>query len=60
MDVSSITPEAVFAQSMGMTATSFGIGVEKKALDMAAQQGAQLAQLIDSTGGVGQNINTYA
>lgn len=58
--MSSITPEAVFAQSMGMTASAFGVGVEKKALDMAAQQGAQLAQLIDSAGGLGQNVNTYA
>jgi hypothetical protein len=60
LDVSSITPQAVLAQSAGLTASAFSIGVERKALDMAAQQGAQLAQLMDSTGGVGQNINTYA
>jgi hypothetical protein len=60
VDLSSITPEAVFAQQTALTASAFGTGVEKKVLAMAQTDGANLVRLIDSAGGVGQNISTYA
>ena len=60
MDLTSITPEAVFAQSMAMTASAMGMGVEKKVLSLAQVEGADLAQMIDSSGGVGQTVSTYA
>ena len=48
------------AQSMAMTASAMGVGVEKKVLDLAQVEGADLARMIDSSGGVGQSISTYA
>jgi hypothetical protein len=60
LDLASISPEAVFAQGMALTGSAFAIGVERKVLDQAQTDGANLVRLIDSAGGLGNNVNTHA
>ncbi len=43
-----------------MAGSAFGIQVMRKTLDMAATEGADLVKLMQSAGGIGQNINTTA
>ena len=43
-----------------LTGSAIGISVEKKVLEQAQTDGSNLARLIDSAGGLGGNINTYA
>lgn len=57
MDISpatAVTMDSVRAQNEMATR------VLKKALDLNAQQGADLAQMVAQAGGVGQKIDTYA
>ena len=60
MDLSALTPETIVAQQAAMTGSAFGIGVARKVLDMAQVEGADLAQLIASSGSVGRNLNVTA
>lgn len=53
-----ISPAAVYVDRLAQTQGEFATGVLKKVLDQNAQQGAQLAQLVASAGGVGQNVDT--
>jgi len=43
-----------------LTGSAFGMGVEKKVIEQAQTDGANLARLIDSAGGLGGTINTQA
>ena len=60
MDPLSITPESILAQSSAVTASAMGVGMEKKVIDQARIDGANLVELIASSGGIGRNVNTYA
>jgi hypothetical protein len=60
MDIASVTPESISAQQSAATADQYSIRVARKVLDLAAEDGRMLAQMIDSSAGVGQNINTHA
>lgn len=55
-----ISPAAVYADRLAQTQGEFATAVLKKVLDQGKDQGAQLAQLVASAGGVGQNLDTQA
>lgn len=55
-----ISPASVTAERTAQTQGEFATKVVKKVLDLSAQQGAQLAQLVAQAGGVGQNLDTRA
>lgn len=56
MDVSAVASSSA-SQSTG---ADYGMAVTRKVLDIAAQQGAQLAQMVAQASGVGQNVDTKA
>ena len=60
MDLASITPASVSAQQGAATASQYSTRITRKVLDLAVEEGRLLDQMIDSSGGVGQNINTQA
>ena len=57
MDVS---PAGAIAQSQMLLQGGVAMGVLRKALDIQAQLGADLAKLLDQQAGVGQRIDTTA
>ena len=57
MDVS---PTGAIAQSQMLLQSGVAMGVLRKALDIQAQLGADLAKLLDQQAGVGQRIDTTA
>jgi len=56
----SLSVESIIGQQAALTRSALGMGVVRKVLDMAQAEGADLARLIDSAGGVGRNIDTSA
>jgi hypothetical protein len=60
MDIANITPESISAQQSAATAEQYSMRVARKVLDLTAEEGRMLAQMVESSGGVGQNINTHA
>jgi hypothetical protein len=60
LDPTALSVDSITAQSAAMTQSSFGMGVERKVLALAQVEGADLANLMASAGGVGRNISTYA
>ena len=60
MDLSSISPEAVVGQQMHATAQEFATRVMRRTLDIEAQQGAQLAQLVAQSAGLGGQVDVQA
>ncbi|MCX6548993.1 MAG: YjfB family protein [Geothrix sp.] len=57
MDVS---PAGAIAQSQMLLQSGVAMGVLRKALDVQAQLGADLAKLLDQQAGVGQRVDTTA
>lgn len=55
-----LSVESIIGQQAALTRSALGMGVVRKVLDMAQAEGADLARLIDSSGGVGRNIDTSA
>ena len=55
-----ITPTAAVAQQAATTRDEFAVRVLRKTLDLAAAQGASLAQMVDQQAGVGRNIDVTA
>ncbi len=55
-----ISPAAVYVGRLAQTQSEFATGVLKKVLDQSLDQGAQLAQMVASAGGVGQHVDTQA
>jgi len=55
-----LSVESIIGQQAALTRSALGVGVERKVLDMARTEGADLARLIDSSGGVGRTIDTSA
>lgn len=55
-----ITPATAVAASQLQTQNEFATRVLKKALDVSAEQGAQLANLVSQESGVGQRVDLYA
>ncbi len=53
-----ISPASVYVDRLAQTQGEFATSVLKKVLDQNAEQGAQLARLVASAGGVGQNVDT--
>ena len=53
-----ISPASVFADRLAQTQGEFATTVLKKVLDQGKEQAAQLAQMVASAGGVGQNVDT--
>lgn len=60
MDLSSISPASVVATQMAMTQESAGYLMMRKVLDMEANQGAMLAQMVAQSAGLGKNIDVSA
>ena len=60
MDLSSISPEAVVGQQMQAMAQEFATRVMRRTLDIEAQQGAQLAQLVAQSAGLGGQVDVQA
>lgn len=54
----SVTAEGISANQAAATAVQMGTMVARKALDIQAQQGAALVNLMNSSAGLGQNLNT--
>ena len=55
-----ISPATAVTMNSVRTQNEMATRVLKKALDLNAQQGADLAQMVAQAGGVGQKIDTYA
>jgi hypothetical protein len=55
-----ITAASASAQTQAMTQNAVAVSVLKKSLDISAQQGAQLAQMVAQSAGVGQRVDQYA
>jgi len=55
-----LSVESIIGQQAALTRSAVGVSVERKVLDMARTQGEDLARLIDSAGGVGRAVDTYA
>ena len=60
MELAGITPESVSAQQASDTAARFAMQVTRKVLALAVDEGAMVAQMINSSPGVGQSIDTHA
>jgi hypothetical protein len=60
MDLSSISPSAVVGSQMAAASGTASILVMRRVLDMAAAQGAMLAQMIDQGAGLGRNLDITA
>ncbi len=55
-----VTPAGISAQQQAQLQANAGTLVLRKALDIQAQQAADLLQLMDTQRGVGQNLNVSA
>lgn len=55
-----ITPATVVAQSQAKVQTEAATRVLRKALDINAEQGAELAKMVAQAGGVGQRVDLFA
>ena len=55
-----ITPATAVAMNQLKTQNEFATRVLKKVLDASTQQGADLAKLVDQSGGLGQRVDLYA
>lgn len=58
--MSSISPASIASQKMSETQAEFATKVMRKTLDIQANQGAMLAQMISQSKGVGGSVDTYA
>ncbi|MDP1832031.1 MAG: YjfB family protein [Geothrix sp.] len=55
-----ITPANAVVQTQARTQNEFAVRVLRKALDLSAEQGADLARMVAQAGGVGQRVDLYA
>lgn len=55
-----ISPATAVAMDQLKTQNEFAVRVLKKALDVSADQGAELAKLVAQQSGVGQRVDLYA
>jgi len=55
-----ITPATAVAMNQLKTQNEVATRVLKKALDVTAEQGAALANMVAQVGGVGQRVDLYA
>lgn len=55
-----ITPASAAAQKQVQTQNEVAVGVLKKAIDLQAEQGADLAKMVAQAGGTGQRVDLYA
>lgn len=55
-----ISPASIAAQKQFNLQNEVATHVLRKTLDMTAEQGAQLVQMMDQAGGVGQRVDLYA
>lgn len=55
-----ISPAGSVAQAQALVQGQVAVSVLKKSLDLSAEQGAELAKIMASAGGVGQRVDQYA
>jgi hypothetical protein len=60
MNLSSITPEAVFAGKMAQTGSEFSMLATKRAIETMQTEGQMIVQLVEQAGGVGRNFSATA
>ena len=54
-----LTAVSAAALSQAMTQNSIAVSVLRKSLDMTAEQGAELAKMLDQAGGLGQRVDLH-
>lgn len=59
MDITPAT-QAVQPQTQTQTRERVAVSVLRKALDLQAEQGAELAKMVAEAGGVGTRVDLYA
>jgi hypothetical protein len=47
------------AQAQELTQNSIAVSVLRKSLDITAEQGAELAKMMDQSGGLGQRVDLH-
>jgi len=47
------------AQAQELTQNSIAVSVLRKSLDITAEQGAELAKMMDQAGGLGQRVDLH-
>lgn len=60
MDLSGITPEAVFAQKQALVRAEIQVSVFRQALDAEAAAALQLVRMMEQTQGLGAGFDTRA
>ena len=60
MDPTDVTPSSISANALAMVQANYGVSVMRKVIDIEAAQGAQLAQMIAQSVGLGQNVDARA
>ena len=56
MEISTTTSAA---QAQELTQNSIAVSVLRKSLDITAEQGAELAKMMDQAGGLGQRVDLH-
>jgi len=55
-----LSTESITAQAQANVQNQASISILRKTIDIQAQQGADLVQMMNATSGVGTNLNTIA
>lgn len=55
-----LSTEGVIARSQANLQNQIAVSVLRKSLDLQAQQGAELAKMIDQAGGIGRQLDQNA
>jgi hypothetical protein len=50
---------AISVQSQQLTQNTIGVSMLRKSLDIDAEQGAELAKMMDQAGGLGQRVDLH-
>ncbi len=54
-----LTAVSAAAQTQAMTQNTIAVSVLRKSLDITAEQGAELAKMMDQAGGLGQRVDLH-
>ena len=57
MDISSVASD-VTAMQMAQTANTISVSMTRKSLDIQSQQGQALVNMMNSSAGIGNSVNT--
>ena len=54
-----LTAVSAAAQTQAMTQNTIAVSVLRKSLDITAEQGVELAKMMDQAGGLGQRVDLH-